>query len=78
MKLGDTLVKALKERDTDVIGRIVEYMRFGLRDAYSWTESVHRNHRETYEYVCRICQKRGVKPPDMPEWDELLRESEGG
>ncbi len=68
--LGDTLVKALKERDTDVIGQIADYLRFGLK--------VQRNYRETYECVCRLCQKRGIEPPELPEWDELLRESEGG
>lgn len=69
MKLGDRLVKALKERDTEAIGRIAKYMRFG---------KVRRNYWEIYEFICRVCLERGVKPPDKPDWDELLRESEGG
>jgi len=68
MNLGDTLIKALEERDADVIGRIAEHLRFGL---------VQRNYRETYDFVCQACQKRGVEPPELPEWDQLLRESEG-
>jgi hypothetical protein len=70
MKLGDALVKAIEDRDMRTIGQIAEHLSFGPR--------VQRNYRETYEYVCRLCQKRGVEPPDLPEWDELLRESEGG
>lgn len=69
MKLGDRLVKALKEHDTEVIGRIVEYLRFG---------KVQRNYQESYEFVCRLCRMRKFEPPELPEWDELLRESEGG
>ncbi len=69
MNLGDTLIKAIETRDTEIIGRIAEHLRFGL---------VSRNYRETYEFVCRLCRKRGVEPPELPEWDELLRESEGG
>ncbi len=72
MNLGDTLVKALKERDAEIIGRIAEHLRFGL---------VSRNYRESYDFVCQLCRKRGVEPPDLPdlpEWDDLLRESEGG
>ena len=69
MNIGDRLVKALKEHDTQVIGKIAENMRFG---------HVQYNYRESYEFVCRLCRKRGVEPPELPEWDELLRESEGG
>ena len=69
MNLGDALVKAIKEHDTDFIGRMVKHLRFGM---------VSRNYRETYDYVCQLCRKRGVTPPELPEWDELLRESEGG
>jgi hypothetical protein len=69
MNLGDTLIKALLEHDADTIGRIAEYLRFG---------KVQRNYQESYEFICRICRKRGVFPPDLPLWDALLRESEGG
>lgn len=67
MTFSETIVKAIEEQDTSTIGHIADHLRFG---------PIQYNYAESYALICRACRKRGVEPPELPEWDALLLGSE--
>ena len=70
MTLADIIVAAVQKRNATAAGRIADILRFKHGMTY----------QESFDFVCEQCRKRGVEPPELAAWDELLREAdeEGG
>lgn len=67
MNIGDIIAAAIKKRCAHAAGKIAEILRFKHGMDY----------QESFDFVCAQCRERGVEPPELAAWDELLRESEG-
>lgn len=68
MTLADLIVAAVQTRNATAAGRIADILRVKHGMTY----------QESFDFVSEQCRKRGVEPPELADWDELLRESEGG
>jgi hypothetical protein len=58
MKLKEIIIKAIKEKDIDLIGKVVEYLSIERGLSYI----------QTYNFVNTIC------PIELTEWDHILFE----
>ena len=67
MTFSEIIVKAIEKRDASTIAKIAAHLRFG---------PVQYTYKESYAFICRACRKRGVEPPELPEWDDLLGEAD--
>ena len=66
MKLGDLVVKAVKEQSAALAARVADCLRF----------KAGMNYDQSLEFVQGACRKAKVKPPEMSEWDALLYEAD--
>jgi len=61
MKLGDSVRKAVAERDLPLLGRMVDFLRFKYGFRYTCV----------FE-ACRDMVRKTGRELTLPEWDELM------